>query len=122
MAVGETGKVLHSDSELEMRQGEARDSRVLKDIANEMEADFHSRNPDKKVSILDTKIRMSDGLIVFQRYEKPVSSKEVLNIKSAQSMACKKKACMSRRSLEECLTLHPNLTGRNMVLHVKQST
>ena len=82
-------------------------ARVLKDIANEVtagierEADFPSRNPDKKMAILDTKVWMSEGLILFQHYEKPVSSKEVLNIKSSQSMACKRSMHVLR-TLKEC--------------------
>ena len=97
--VKETGQVQQCNAELQLRQGEARDSRlarVLKDIANqvtagiEIEADYPSKNFDGKMPILDTKVWMAEGEIMFKHYEKPMSSKDVLHAKSAQSMTCKR--------------------------------
>ena len=94
-------RVKQNETELELRQDEERDSRlaqILKDIANqvmediEMEADFPSNNLDGKMAVLDTKVWTckEEGYILYQHYEKPMASKEVLHAQSAQSMTCKR--------------------------------
>ena len=72
-------------------------TRILLSIANsvmecvKMEADWPSRNSDKKMPILDMKVWTDDtGTLLYQHYEKDVSSKTVLNAKSAHSAACKR--------------------------------
>ena len=54
-----------------------------------MEADWISKNRDGKMPILDMKVWTSDeGTLLYQHYEKDVSSKTVLNAKSAHYAAC----------------------------------
>ena len=72
-------------------------ARVLLDIANEvmtgitMEADWPSKNSDKKLPILDMKVWMSDqGNVMFTHYEKPMSNRAVLHSKSAHPASCKR--------------------------------
>ena len=72
-------------------------AKFLKEIANDvmpgvivMEEDTPSRHEDKKLPILDMKVwKDADSYIVYQHYEKEVSSKLVLNANSAQSSTCK---------------------------------
>ena len=70
---------------------------ILLDIANSvmecvtMEGDTPSKNNDGKLPILEMKVWTdSDGILLYQHYEKPVSSKTVLNARSAHSAACKR--------------------------------
>ena len=72
-------------------------ARILLDIANSvmecvvMEGDWPTKNDDKKMPILDMKVWVDEsGTILYQHYEKKVSSKTVLNAKSAHSSACKR--------------------------------
>ena len=56
-----------------------------------MEGDWPSKNSDRKLPILDMKTWTDhEGTILYQHYEKPVSSKTVLHAKSAHSSACKR--------------------------------
>ena len=71
-------------------QPDERLAKVLVDIANsimkciQMEADWPSKNSDKRLPILDMKTWTNqDGDVVYAHYEKPVSSKTVLHSKSA---------------------------------------
>ena len=70
---------------------------ILLSIANsvmecvKMEADWPSKNRDRKMPILDMKVWTNgEGTLLYQHYEKDVSSKTVLNAKSAHSAACKR--------------------------------
>ena len=72
-------------------------ARILVSIANSimpcvvMEADWPLKNTDGKMPILDMKVWTDkDGNILYQHYEKDVSSKTVLHAKSAHSAACKR--------------------------------
>ena len=68
----------------------------MKQTANEvmpgiivMEEDTPGRNPDRKLDILDMKVWMGgEDHILYQHYEKDVSSKEVLNANSAHLAGC----------------------------------
>ena len=56
-----------------------------------MEGDWPSRNTDRKLPILDMKVwTREDGTVMYQHYEKAVSSKTVLHSTSAHSAACKR--------------------------------
>ena len=56
-----------------------------------MEGDWPSKNEDKKLPILDMKVWVDEeGMLLYQHYEKDVSSKTVLHSKSAHSAACKR--------------------------------
>ena len=70
---------------------------VLLEIANsimpciQMEADWPSRNSDMKMPILDMKVWMTEEeCIMYQHYEKEVSSKTVLHSQSAHPSSCKR--------------------------------
>ena len=72
-------------------------AKVLLAIANtvmgcvEMEGDWPSKNEDGKMPILDMQVWMDqEGTLMYKHYEKKVSSKTVLNAKSAHSAACKR--------------------------------
>ena len=70
-------------------------SRVLKDVANDiqegivMEEDHPGKHDDGKMPILDMKVWMEEGFIMYQHYQKPMASKMVLHAASAQSTQCK---------------------------------
>ena len=77
--------------------GDERMAKILLSIANSimpcvvMEGDWPSKNGDKKMPILDMKVWTDqDGNVLYQHYEKNVSSKTVLHAKSAHSSACKR--------------------------------
>ena len=70
---------------------------ILNEIADnvqdeiKMEADYPSKNRNKKLAILDMNVWMNnENKIVYQHYEKQVASKQVISAQSAQSVACKK--------------------------------
>ena len=67
-------------------------ARILLCIANSimpcivMEADWPSKNSDQKMPILDMKVWVNaEGYIMYQHYEKTVTSKTVLHSQSAHS-------------------------------------
>ena len=74
-----------------------RTARVLVKIANSimpgivMEYDVPSRNPDGKMPILDMEvwIDQESGNTLFQHYEKPTASHNIMHAKSAQSISCR---------------------------------
>ena len=69
-------------------------ARVLKDIANSvmpgivMEEDFPSKNMDSKMPILDMKVWTdeTDGFIMFQHYQKPMSCKKIMHANSSMRL------------------------------------
>ena len=72
-------------------------AKILLEIANDvmecikMEADMPSKNDDGKLPILDMKVWTNeDGDIIFQHYEKPMSSRAILHAKSAHPSGCKR--------------------------------
>ena len=92
----QTGKLI-TDESLPNKTDEERTTRILKEVANSvqtgivMEEDNPSRNQDCKLPILDMKVWLNvDSYAVYQHYEKPVSNRQVISIKSAQSSACKR--------------------------------
>ena len=85
------------DVDSENEGDDERMTRALVEIANDvmgcikMEADMPSKNRDGKLPILDMKVWMNDeGEVMFQHYEKPMSSKAVLHGESAHPSACKR--------------------------------
>ena len=81
----------------DVRQPDERLAMVLLDIANDivdcvqMEADWPTKNADKRLPILDMKTWTNqEGYVMYTHYEKPVSSKTVLHAKSAHSSGCKR--------------------------------
>jgi hypothetical protein len=92
----QTGKLVNDDSLEIVETEEERTVRVLLSIANSvqhgiiMEADHPGRNIDSKLAILDMKVSMdNEKFAVYQHYEKPVSSKQVIHAQSALSPRCK---------------------------------
>jgi hypothetical protein len=88
-----TGKLVRDDSLDIVETEEERTVRILlSSIANSvqpgiiMEADHPGRNGNNKLPILDMKVWMDNEMFaVYQHYEKPVSSKQVINAQSALS-------------------------------------
>ena len=84
-----------NESEKEEEDDE-RLARVLRDIANDvmecikMEADWPTKNPKKKLPILDMEVWMENGTILYSHYEKPMSCKSVIHNKSAHPAICKR--------------------------------
>ena len=54
-----------------------------------MEEDTPSITADGNLGILDMKVWMGDGHVLYQHYEKNVASRKVLSASSAQSAICK---------------------------------
>ena len=86
---GETGR--------EDEEGDKRLARILVDIANDilpciqMEADWPTKNADRRLPILDMKVWTDEeGRILYSHYEKPMSRRTVLNAGSAHPGSCKK--------------------------------
>ena len=96
----ETKKIMIDPSKVaedELINADERLARVLLDIANsilacvKMEGAWPSQSNDGKLPILDMKVWTNrEGTILYQHYEKPVSSTTVLHSKSAHSSACKR--------------------------------
>lgn len=78
-------------------EDDERTARVLTQIANNilpgivMENDVPSRNTDRKMAILDMKvwIEKEEGNVMFQHFEKPTASKNIMHAHSAQSITCR---------------------------------
>ena len=94
----ERGKVV-TDPQLrdEEKPADERLAILLVSVANsvmecvEMEADWPTKNRDGRMPILEMKVWTDEeGVLLYQHYEKEVSSKTVLNAKSAHSAACKR--------------------------------
>ena len=61
----------------------------------EVEEDMPSRHIDKKLPILDMKVHISEGFIVYEHYEKEVSTKLVIAERSAHSAGSKRSVHIS---------------------------
>ena len=108
--------VVDEDHTDENSQPDERLARVLLDVANDimecvkMEADWPSRNNDKRLPILDMKVWTDDeGQALYCHYEKPVSSKTVLHSKSAHSPTCKR-SVHTQEILRRMLNCSPKLS------------
>ena len=56
----------------------------------QMEADWPSKNADRRMPILDMKVWIGrEWDVIYSHYEKPVSSKTVLHSRSAHPSSCK---------------------------------
>ena len=96
-------------------------AKILLDIANTvmkcvtMEGDWPSKNEDKKLPILDMKTWTdTNGSIKYQHYEKAVSSKTILNAKSAHSAACKR-SVHTQEVIRRVLNCSRNLDWDNQI-------
>ena len=85
------------DIDNDYRSDDARTAEVLTQIANNvmegitMEEEYPSKNENGKLAILDMNVWLdSDYNVLYQHYEKPTASRQVLSEQSAQSSACKK--------------------------------
>merc|ERR1712240_688905 len=80
-----------------------------------MEGDWPSKNEDKKLPILDMKTWTdTNGSIKYQHYEKAVSSKTILNAKSAHSAACKR-SVHTQEVIRRVLNCSRNLDWDNQI-------
>ena len=95
----ESGSLVYDavDEDGEQEEGDKRLAEILCDIANnvmgciKMEADWPSRNENKKLPILDMEVWTDEnGIILYSHYEKPMKLKTVINSKSAHPAACKR--------------------------------
>ena len=89
-------------------------ARILKDIADTVEdgivmtEDTPSKNPDGKLPILDMKVWMDDASrVVYQHYEKPMTSRKVLDAQSALSANTKKSV-----HVQQCVRRIQNTSSR----------
>ena len=89
--------VIDPEKQNEDTEEDERLAKILLSIPNDimpcvvMEGDWPSKNRDYKLPILDMKVWTdASGTLLYQHYEKPVSSKTVLNSKSAHSTASKR--------------------------------
>ena len=82
-----------------------------------MEFDIPSRNSYSKMPILDMKVGMEDGNIIFQHYEKPTASKTILHAKSAQSVSCRN-SVHTQEILRRLLNSSPLLDWKTSVAPV----
>ena len=117
-------KMVISEEEDECENEDERMANALIKIANgvmecvKMEADMPSKNEDGKLPILDMKVWMSkDGDIMFQHYEKPMSSKAVLHEESAHPSACKRGVHV-QEVVRRLLNSSPNLDWETEVTPV----
>ena len=101
-----------------------RTAQIYTEIANDvipginMEFDIPSKNCDKKLPILDMKVWMNeDGNILFEHYEKPTASKNILHAKSAQSVSCRN-SVHTQELLRRMLNSSPLLDWRSCVAPV----
>ena len=94
----ESKKVVIDETNIDIHENDdERTAKILTDIANDiipgitMEYGVPSRNIDKKLAILDMKvwIERNEANIVFQHYEKPTASKNILHSTSAQPITCR---------------------------------
>ena len=103
-----------------------RTARVMTDIANNvmpgiiMEFDVPSRNSDRKMPILDMKVWMEEGDIIFQHYEKPSASKSIMHATSAQSVSCRY-SVHTQEILRRILNSSPLLNWKTCVAPVLSS-
>ena len=101
-----------------------RTARLYTDIANDvmpgivMEFDVPSRNDDKKMAILDMKVWLDrESNIMFQHYEKPTASKNIMHALSAQSLSCRN-SVHTQELLRRMLNSSPQLDWRTCVAPV----
>ena len=94
----ESAKIVYDDSTIVLDEtANTRLARILKEIANEvmegilMEEDHPNKHEDNKMPILDMKVWMNgEKRILYQHYEKPIASRQILHSKSAQAANCKR--------------------------------
>ena len=80
-----------------------------------MEFDTPSRNSDNKMPILDMKVWMDEeSFIVFQHYEKPTASNNILHARSAQSVSCRN-SVHTQEILRRLLNSSPMLDWKTFV-------
>ena len=106
--------VIEERTECEGEEGDERLARILVDIANDImpcikvEADWPTKNQDKRLPILDMKVWTDEsGQVLYSHYEKPMSRKSVINAKSAHPGSCKKNV-----HIQEILRRMMNCTRR----------
>ena len=94
----ESKKVVIDETIIDMDENDdKRLATILNEIANDiipgiiMEHDIPSKNIDNKMPILDMKvwIERSSGNIMFQHYEKPTASGNIMHANTAQAVTCR---------------------------------
>ena len=83
-----------------------------------MEFDVPGRNDDNKMAILDMKVWLDeDKNIMFQHFEKPTASKNIMHALSAQSVSCRN-SVHTQELLRRMLNSSPQLDWRTCVAPV----
>ena len=114
-------RVVQDDIAVLDEDEEERLTRILKEIANTiqdgivMEEDNPGRHEDKKLPILDMAVWTDDqGYLLYQHYEKEMSTKLVLSAHSAQSSSCKRNVHV-QETLRRILNCSPRLNWQEQV-------
>ena len=121
----ESKKVVINNNNIdETVSDDERTARIYTDIANdvmpgiEMEFDVPSRNSDSKMAIIDMKVWLDeDRNIMFQHYEKPTASKNIMHAMSAQSVSCRN-SVHTQELLRRMLNSSPQLDWKTGVAPV----
>ena len=86
----------------------------------QLEVDFPSNHTDGKVPIIDVKVWVDDGRkLMYEYYAKDVSSKSVLNAKSALAWSTKR-TILTQEVLRVLLNCSPDLGVERTVKHVER--
>ena len=103
------------------RREDERTAEVLSEVANlihksiNVKSDFPSKNPDKKMPLLDLKLWVDkDELMKFSFYFKEMSSKYFIPMKSAHSQSMKR-SMLSKEGLRRLLNMSPDLPWEEFV-------
>ena len=122
----ESKKVVMNEHVVDIHENDdERLARILIEIANRvtpgiiMEYDAPSKNADNKMPILDMKVWMEEtsGNILFQHYEKPTASGNILHANSAQAVTCRR-SVHTQEIMRRLLNSSPMLNWESCVAPV----
>ena len=121
----ENGQVIRSERNGTIDPGDARTFELIRRIGDdvhesvELEVDYASKHGDAKVPILDVKMYVSDGRnIIYEFYMKDVSSKCVINARSAAPLSMKRMV-LTQEILRVILNCSPDLEWEVKKAHIE---
>ena len=85
----------------------------------QLEADYPSNNPSNKVPILDIKVWVENGKVLHEYYSKPVSSKAVIDSRSAMPLK-DKRTVLTQDLLRVMLRCSPELPWEVKKTHIEE--
>ena len=107
------------------KQGDAWLFEKIQEVGNsihdsiQLEVDYPSNHADRKIPILDVKVWVEDGRkLMYEYYAKDVSSKSVLNAKSALAWSTKR-TVLTQELLRVLMNCSPDLGVERKVIHVE---